>query len=40
MTLPHVHHHIPVIDESRKIVGIVTQSDLVSALYHKKSSSN
>jgi CBS domain-containing membrane protein len=40
MTLPHVHHHIPVIDESRKIMGIVTQSDLVSALYHKRSLSN
>lgn len=37
MTLPHVHHHIPVIDQNRKIVGIVTQSDLVSALYHKRS---
>jgi CBS domain-containing membrane protein len=36
MTLPHVHHHIPVIDENRNIVGIVTQSDLVSALYHKR----
>ena len=29
-----VHHHIPVIDSDRKLVGIVTQSDLVSALYH------
>ncbi len=36
MTLPHVHHHIPVINDNRNIVGIVTQSDLVSALYHKK----
>lgn len=36
MTLPHVHHHIPVIDDNRKIVGIVTQSDLVSALYHTR----
>lgn len=40
MTLPHVHHHIPVIDESRNIVGIVTQSDLVSALYHKRTLSD
>ncbi|MES2547187.1 MAG: HPP family protein [Pseudomonadota bacterium] len=29
-----LHHHIPVIDANRKLVGIVTQSDLVSALYH------
>jgi CBS domain-containing membrane protein len=26
------HHHIPVIDEHRKLVGILTQSDLVKAL--------
>jgi CBS domain-containing membrane protein len=40
MTLPNVHHHIPVINEHRRIVGIVTQSDLVSALYHKGTLSN
>ena len=34
MTQQGVHHHIPVIDENRRLVGIVTQSDLVSALYH------
>ncbi len=33
MSRPRVHHHIPVVDENRKLVGIVTQSDLVSALY-------
>lgn len=27
------HHHIPIVDEERRLVGIVTQSDLVSALY-------
>ncbi len=27
------HHHIPVIDEDRRLVGIITQSDLVRALY-------
>lgn len=27
------HHHIPVIDREQKLVGIITQSDLVRALY-------
>ncbi len=27
------HHHIPIIDEGKHLVGIITQSDLVSALY-------
>lgn len=27
------HHHIPVIDHEQKLVGIITQSDLVRALY-------
>ncbi|MES2188109.1 MAG: HPP family protein [Pseudomonadota bacterium] len=27
------HHHIPIIDEDRRLVGIITQSDLVRALY-------
>jgi CBS domain-containing membrane protein len=27
-------HHLPVIDGGRKLVGIVTQSDLIAALYH------
>ena len=27
------HHHIPIIDDEKHLVGIVTQSDLVSALY-------
>ncbi|MES2580372.1 MAG: HPP family protein [Pseudomonadota bacterium] len=34
MTQQRVHHHIPVVDDNRRLVGIVTQSDLVSALYH------
>lgn len=34
MTHHRVHHHIPVVDDNRRLVGIVTQSDLVSALYH------
>lgn len=29
------HHHIPVVDDERRLVGIVTQSDLVVALYRK-----
>ena len=33
----HGVHHIPVINEDRRLVGIVTQSDLVSALYYKNS---
>lgn len=27
-------HHMPVIDAERKVVGMVTQSDLVAALFH------
>jgi CBS domain-containing membrane protein len=27
------HHHIPIIDEERRLAGIITQSDLVRALY-------
>jgi CBS domain-containing membrane protein len=27
------HHHIPIINEDKHLVGIITQSDLVSALY-------
>lgn len=27
------HHHIPIIDHAQRLVGIVTQSDLVGALY-------
>ena len=29
-------HHLPVVDEHRRLVGMVTQSDLVAALYRKK----
>lgn len=28
-------HHIPVVDDERRLVGIVTQSDLVAALYEQ-----
>jgi CBS domain-containing membrane protein len=27
------HRHIPIIDTERRLVGIVTQSDLIKALY-------
>ena len=27
------HHHIPIIDADKRLVGIITQSDLVGALY-------
>jgi CBS domain-containing membrane protein len=30
----HGLHHIPIINADRRLVGIVTQSDLVAALYH------
>jgi CBS domain-containing membrane protein len=26
-------HHIPVLDESRRMLGIVTQSDIIAALF-------
>src|SRR3569833_900011 len=26
-------HHIPIVDEERRLVGIVTQSDIIAALY-------
>ncbi|HSB96470.1 MAG TPA: HPP family protein [Spongiibacteraceae bacterium] len=31
------HHHIPIVDDERRLVGIVTQSDLVLALYEQRS---
>jgi len=31
----HSHHHLPVIDEERRLVGIITESDMVRALYNK-----
>lgn len=31
----HGLHHIPVVDDKRKLVGMVTQSDLINALYHR-----
>ncbi|OYY50977.1 MAG: hypothetical protein B7X95_02355 [Methylophilaceae bacterium 17-44-8] len=34
MTQQRILQHIPVLDDVQKLVGIVTQSDLVSALYH------
>ncbi|MGH8848342.1 MAG: CBS domain-containing protein, partial [Polaromonas sp.] len=27
------HHHIPIIDDDKRLVGIITESDLVRALY-------
>jgi CBS domain-containing membrane protein len=27
------HHHIPIIDGERRLVGMITQSDFVRALY-------
>lgn len=32
----HSLHHIPVVNTERKLVGIITQTDLVSALYHRR----
>jgi len=29
------HHHIPVVDASRRLAGIVTQSDLITGLYRQ-----
>jgi CBS domain-containing membrane protein len=29
------HHHIPIVDDERRLVGIVTESDLVVALYRQ-----
>jgi CBS domain-containing membrane protein len=29
------HHHIPVLDESRRLVGMITQLDLISGLYRQ-----
>lgn len=29
----HGYHHLPVVDDERRLVGIVTQSDLIAALY-------
>jgi CBS domain-containing membrane protein len=31
----HGHHHIPVLDADRKLVGMMTQADLVSGLYRQ-----
>jgi len=30
------HHHIPILDEQQRLVGIVTQSDLIVALYEQR----
>jgi CBS domain-containing membrane protein len=27
------HHHVPIVDDQRRLVGMVTQTDLVAALY-------
>lgn len=34
------HHHLPIIDEARKLVGIITQTDLVKALYKETRPAN
>ena len=34
MSQTRVHHHIPVVDEERRLARMVTQSDLISVLYH------
>ena len=31
-------HHLPVVDAQRRLSGMVTQSDLVAALYRSQSS--
>lgn len=36
----HGLHHIPIINEDRRLVGIVTQTDLVAALYHGRIGGN
>jgi CBS domain-containing membrane protein len=28
------HHHLPVVDDDRRILGIITQTDVVEALFH------
>ena len=28
-------HHIPVVDDKRRVLGIVTQSDIIAALYKR-----
>ena len=28
-------HHVPIVDERRKLVGMVTQSDLIAALHRR-----
>ena len=38
MDLVHIfaeqgHHHLPVIDENRHLVGMITQSDFVQAIH-------
>lgn len=34
MMLQNGVHHIPVVNDEHRLVGITTQSDLVAALYH------
>jgi CBS domain-containing membrane protein len=31
----HGHHHIPVLDASRRLIGMITQLDLISGLYRQ-----
>lgn len=30
------HHHIPVIDDDLRLAGMITQSDLILALYNQR----
>lgn len=30
------HHHIPIVDEQKRLLGMVTQSDLIAALYRRR----
>ena len=29
------HHHIPVVDHSRRLIGMITQSDLIGGLHRQ-----
>jgi CBS domain-containing membrane protein len=34
MFAKHGHHHIPVVDSQGRLVGMMTQADVISGLYH------
>ena len=29
------HHHIPVVDDARRLIGMITQSDLIGGLHRQ-----